>query len=86
LDKRERFATVSLPYPIYRCIRLELNSLKRIKNVSKNGQKMAEILPNIVAIPVVLQFAYLTQPAGIQSFLDFLQSISYFCMIFAGYG
>jgi len=86
LDKRERFAKVSLPYPINRCIRLELNSLQRMKNVPKNGQKMARILPNIVAIPVVLSFVYLTQPSGIQSFLDFLQSISYVCMIFARYG
>jgi hypothetical protein len=56
----------------HECIRLELNFLKRMKNVPKNGQKMAKILPNIVAIPVFLQFAYLTQPTGIQSFLDFL--------------
>jgi hypothetical protein len=44
---------------------------------------MAKILPNIVATPVVLQFAYLTQPFGIQTFFDFLQSIFCSCMIFA---
>jgi len=49
----------------------------------KTCQKMAKILPNIVATPVVLQFAYLTQPSGIQPFFDFLQSIFCSCMIFA---